>query len=76
MLRRIKSKEYIRLFRINTRKVFDIVLQIFGIRILHRTLQVNNNTPFDILLQHVLGVLRESISENFSDSVCKMVGRG
>ena len=74
VFRRIETQEHVRLFRVHTGKVLDVVLQNFGVGILYRSLQVNDDTPFDILFQHVLSILGKGVGENFTDGVSEMIG--
>ena len=74
VFRSIETKEHVRLFRIHTRKNLDVVLQDFSVGILHRSLQVNDDTPFYVLSQHVLGILGKGVSEDFTDGVSKLIG--
>ena len=75
MFRRVEAQKNVPILSVNARKVFDSILQNFGIGIVHRALQVNNNSLFDVFLQRVFGILRESFRENFRNGVREVVRR-
>ena len=70
-----KTHENIRVFRVDTRKIFGSILQNVSIGILHTTLEMKNNSPLDVFLQHVLGILGKGMCQNFSDGVRKVIRR-